>query len=303
MRPVAILRELWRFRRAVRLGIVFALVGGLLIAYSVSLDLPPKLESRQYEAGVAAADVLVDSPNSQVVDVGGAPSDVEGAAIDIGGLSMRARLLASLMSSSPLKDRIARAAKIRPDMLIVVAPTGDDLAPRAAPAPTTKVKPGDRHANVMNLYVDETLPIITMRVQAPDAGTAERLASAALPELQDFLKTVASERSIDNARQLVVSPMGPATSATVVKGPSKAAAIFVGILIFGLWCAGTLMIPRVARTWTDAARLEAAQAAKAAAALERDDTSEFDDSTLERWLAPVPDSHEADEQPPESRAS
>jgi hypothetical protein len=303
MRPVATLRELWRFRRAVRLGIVFALVGGLLIAYSVSLELPPTLESRQYEAGVAGVEVLVDSPNSQVVDVGGTPSDVEGAAIDIGGLSMRARLLASLMSSSPLKDRIARAAGIRPDMLIVVAPTGNDLTARAAPAPPAKVKPGDRDANVINLYVDETLPIITMRVQAPDAGTARRLASAALPQLQQFLKTVASERSIDNARQLVVSPMGPATSATVVKGPSKMVAIFVGILIFALWCTGTLMIPRLARTWTDAARLEAAQAAKAAAALERDDPAEFDDSTLERWLAPVPDSHEADEQPPESRAS
>jgi hypothetical protein len=302
MRPVAILRELWRFRRAVRLGIVVALVGGLLISYSVSLDIPPKLESRQYKAGVAAADVLVDSPNSQVVDVGGAPSDVEGAAIDIGGLSMRARLLASLMSSSPLKDRIARAAGIRPDMLIVVAPTGDDLAPRATPATTTKVKPGDRDANVMNLYVDETLPIITMRVQAPTATTARRLAGSALPELRGFLKTVASERSIDDARQLVVSQMGPATAATVVKGPSKAVGIAVGILIFALWCAATLIIPRFSKTWTDAARLEAAQAAKAAAALERDEPVEFDDGTLGRWLAPVPDSREADE-PPESRAS
>jgi hypothetical protein len=302
MGPIAILRELWRFRRVVRLGIVVALVGGILITYSVSLGIPPKLESRQYQAGVAGADVLVDSPNSQVVDVGGIPSEDEGAAIDLGGLSMRARLLASLMSSSPLKDRIARAAGIRPEMLIVVAPAGDDLTPRATPATTTKVKPGDRDANVMRLYVDETLPIITMRVQAPTATTARRLASSALPELQQFLTSVASERSIDDARQLVVSQMGPPTAATVVKGPSKGIGFAVGILILGLWCAATLIIPWFSKTWTAAARLEASQAARAAAALERDEPAEFDEGTFERWLEPVPDWREADE-PPESRAS
>src|SRR4051812_44033604 len=109
---VTVLRELWRRRRAVGVGVAYALVVVILMTFRVSLGLPPTIESRQYDAGIAASDVLIDSPNSQIVDVGGGSTDVEGATIDLSGLSTRARLLANLMSNSPLKDRIARAAGI-----------------------------------------------------------------------------------------------------------------------------------------------------------------------------------------------
>jgi hypothetical protein len=288
MRPIAMLRELWGLRHAIKWGILIALAGGILMSYRVSLDLPPKLETRQYEAGVAAAEVLVDSPNSQVVDVGGGSPDVEGSTIDIGGLSTRARLLASLVSSSPLKDRIASAAGIRPDKLVVIAPTSNELAPRATPATSTTVKVGDRDANVLNLFVDETLPIITMSVEAPDAATARRLAGAAVDELGAYLKSVASARSIPDARQLVVSSLGPATSRTVVKGPTRLVAVVVALLIFGIWCVAAMMIPRLAKTWTEAARYDAAKAAEAAAALD-DLHRALEDGTFERKLAPVRD--------------
>ena len=39
-----------------------------MTAYRISLA-PPKLESRQYHVGVASARVLVDTPDSQVVDL------------------------------------------------------------------------------------------------------------------------------------------------------------------------------------------------------------------------------------------
>ena len=58
--------------------------------------------------------------------MGGGSTDVEGATIDLNGLSTRARLLANLMSNSPLKDRIAKAAGISSSKLLVIAPTGDE---------------------------------------------------------------------------------------------------------------------------------------------------------------------------------
>ena len=181
------LRELWRLRRVVRVGIVLAILGALLVSYHVSLGVPPQLDSRQYSAGVAEAQVLVDSPNSQVVDLGGGDSadEEESAQIDILGLTTRARLLASLMSSSPLKDNVASAAGIRPDKLIVVGPAGEETAPRATTGTTVAL--GDRQANVITLYVDETLPIIVIQSEAPEAGTAGRLAGAAVDELRTYL--------------------------------------------------------------------------------------------------------------------
>ena len=260
---IATMRELWRRRYSVGIGIAYAVITIILMSYRVSSGFPPKIESRQYDAGIAATDVLVDSPNSQVVDVGAGDAGVAGAAIDLTGLSTRARLLASLMSSSPLKDRIASAAGIKSEKLIVIAPTGDDLAPRVTPATGTTVKPGDRDANVLGLYVDETLPILTMRVQGPDAVTAERLATSAVSELGDYLKSVASADNVPDARQLVVEPLGKATSATVVKGPRRLYGILAGLLVLATWCLGTVMVPQLVRTWKDAARAVAAEAVEA----------------------------------------
>ena len=258
---ITVLRELWRRRFVVGIGIAYALLVVVLMTYRVSFGIPPKIESRQYTAGIAASDVLVDSPNSQIVDVGGGSADVEGATIDLGGLSTRARLLANLMSSSPLKDRIARAAGIRADHLIVIAPTGDDLTPQPTGSSTTvKVKMGDRDATVLGLFVDETLPILTMRVQAPAPETAELLATSAVKELREYLKSVASADKVPDARQLVIEPLGPATSAPVVKGPRRLFAILAGLFVIVLWCLATVFIPRFARTWRDAARAEAEEA-------------------------------------------
>ena len=258
---ITVLRELWRRRFVVGIGIAYALLVVVLMTYRVSFGIPPKIESRQYTAGIAASDVLVDSPNSQIVDVGGGNADVEGATIDLGGLSTRARLLANLMSSSPLKDNIAKAAGIRADHLIVIAPTGDDLTPQPTGSSTTvKVKMGDRDATVLGLFVDETLPILTMRVQAPAPETAELLATSAVKELREYLKSVASADKVPDARQLVIEPLGPATSAPVVKGPRRLFAILAGLFVIVLWCVATVMIPRFARTWRDAARAEAEEA-------------------------------------------
>jgi len=284
---IATMRELWRHRYSVGLGLAYALTVIILMSYRVTFGLPPKIESRQYDAGIAATDVLVDSPNSQVVDVGGGSADVEGATIDLVGLSTRARLLASLMSSSPLKDRIAAAAGIKAGKLIVIAPTGDDLAPRVTPATNTSVKPGDRDANVLGLFVDETLPILTMRVQAPDAVSAERLATSAVSELGVYLKAVASDDNVPDARQLVVEPLGKATSGTVVKGPRRLFAILVGLLVLAIWCAGTVMFPRLVSMWRDAARAEAEAEAEARAEAEAATEAEADGAADDREPRPV----------------
>jgi hypothetical protein len=260
---VTILRELWRRRWSVGVGCAYALLVVVLMMFRVSLAFPPKIESRQYNAGIAASDVLIDSPNSQVVDLGGGSTDSAGATIDLNGLSTRARLLANLMSNSPLKDSIARAAGIEPSKLLVIPPTSTDGTQPAAPGggPGTHVKLGDRDANVLALFVDETLPILTMRVQAPDADTAKRLASASVSSLRVYLKTVATADDVPGARQLVIEPLGPASSATVVKGPRRLFAILAGVLVLALWCTATIMIPRIVRTWKDAAVAEAAEAA------------------------------------------
>src|ERR1700754_3007856 len=64
MDTVKILRDLWRLRPVVAGVLVFAMLAGAAVVFKL-----PSLESRKYEVGVATARLLVDTPNSQVVEV------------------------------------------------------------------------------------------------------------------------------------------------------------------------------------------------------------------------------------------
>jgi hypothetical protein len=254
MTAVSVLRQLWSRRLLVVAGLVVAVMAGILMAFKVGLALPPTFQGRQYEVGVASAGVLVDSPSSQVIDLGGGGQ----SRADIVSLSARARLLANLMATSPLKDQIARRAQVPPDALIASAPT-DGLAAKPSPLSTgeSRVKASDPDARVLTVYVNELLPIITADAQAPTPTAAAVISSAAVTELNLYLKSVAAADKVPDARQLVVKPLGPAQSATVQRGPRKLFAIIAFLFVFGLWCGGIVFVSGLVRGWRDTTAAEA----------------------------------------------
>jgi hypothetical protein len=252
MRPVAPTREPSRSHIAVAVGIGVAFVAAVLMLYRLSALLPPKLESRRYEAGVATSRVLVDSPHSQVVDLGDKSGDTQGSATDLAGLSFRAHLMANLMATSPLKERIAASAQIAPDRLTVTGPTGDGPDPASLPSPP-RVHSDDPEATILDLSVDEALPIITMSVRAPDAATAKSVASATARQLREYVASLSAARAVPPEDELVVSQLGAATSETVLKGPRRSLAIAVFVVLASLWIALVLVSRRVARLWKELA--------------------------------------------------
>lgn len=254
---IEVLRLLWRRRLLVAIGAGIAIVAAILVAFEVHLKGSPRIESRQYDVGVASASVLVDSQSSQVVDLGG---EGDQAGLDVTSLASRARLLATLISTRPLKDQIAAAAGIPSHRLIGhVAAAQPDVAP--APVTTgTTVSADDPEANIMTLQTAETLPIITINTQAANEAVAESLATLTVGELTRYMKSVAAGNQVPSARQLVVTPLGPATSTTIEKGPRRLWAVVVFWSVVAAWCAGIVMITSVARTWRDSARVEALQA-------------------------------------------
>lgn len=243
MDAVRILRQLWRQRLLVAVGIAMSLVVAILLLYEVTPGLPPTFESRQYAAGVASAEVLVDSPKSQVADIGGGK-----VRIDVTALAARARLLATLMVASPLKDQIARSAGIDPRTFVASAPSSD---PSRRP-PTLEQTPGPR-ANALMVFYNEAVPIIRADAQAADEQVAARISSAAVAVLGKYLTSVAALDKVPDARQLVIDPLGPARSATVVRGPGTLVAVMAFILGLGLWCTGIVLAAHLARGWREAA--------------------------------------------------
>ena len=244
MQFVSILRDLWRHRLIVVMGLAFALPIGILMAYSVSVGFPPQFQSRQYDAGIGSAAVLVDSADSQIGDIGGKQTTA-----DVVSLSQRARLIANLAATNPLKDEIAKHAGVRPDYLIASAPVEGPTV-KATPLSTgSSLDENDPRAIVMKIRVAETLPIITAEVRAPTPAIAARVATSTAESITTYVNSVSTKDQVPAARKLVVERLGAAKSATVKRGPRALMGLAVFLLIFGLWCAGIVVAVRLARMW------------------------------------------------------
>jgi hypothetical protein len=253
MELVSALRVLWRHRLLVALAAILGIGVALLMTHRVSF--PPKLASRDYTVGIGSATALVDTPSSQVVDLGG--KDSTG---DIATLSARAALLSSLLTSSPLKDEIAVRAGVSPDLLTAVQPVtgGPGGSGGGTTTPVIIGKDADAHilkASVPNLESGE-IPIVAVSTQAPTAAAAAKLANAAIQILQEHLASVASTDNVPEVRRVVVRQLGSARSAQETRGPGLTLAIIAGLMLFIVSCVSILAFSALARNWRRAAEME-----------------------------------------------
>ena len=170
MESVTILRELWRLKVAVISSACSPCSSAT--GSRTSLKVPPK--PRSYTVGVASARILVDTPNSQVVEVAPKGSETLGA---------RANVLANLMIDGTIKDEIAKRAGLRPDELVTGSlATGGAAEDHKLNADSYALTTGV----VLNSDLAE-LPIIRVETQAPDTQKAIGLADAAVKGLDEYL--------------------------------------------------------------------------------------------------------------------
>jgi hypothetical protein len=245
---VKFLRELSRRRRLVGLVLGFALLVGLLLAFKPGL--PP--QSRQYQVSLASADILIDTSDSQVVAIGGKGPDLT-------TLAGRANLIGNLMTGGPLKNAIARDAGIPRSQISVVLPANVNT-PGVVPAPVTPPASrglADAEATVLNLSVDETLPILHVVAQAPDSQTALKLSSATIVAVRGYLGSVAASQHIPAANQLVVRKFGAPVAQTAIRGLPRRYAVVATILLALLGCAAIVGGSWFARSWRQIEEAEA----------------------------------------------
>jgi capsular polysaccharide biosynthesis protein len=254
MEVVTALRTLWRFRLLVVLVAVVAVLAGLSIGYRFSP--PTSLSSKQYQVAIGSATVLVDTPSSQVVDLGGGDT----ATADIATLSARASLLASVMTSSPIKDEVAAKVGLTSDQLLTISPATTEPVPGAAP-----IQPGPAALANPNVYVlkatiptleSGVVPIISIQTQSPDPEKARRLADTAVKVLQKHLTDVALTDNVPDARRLNVRQLGPARATVETRGPSKMLSIVAALGLFALGCGLILGTSALVTGWRQASALE-----------------------------------------------
>jgi hypothetical protein len=215
MELVPILRRLWQRR--------IALAAGLVLAIAAAFAVGPGAPAR---SAVAAARVVLLTPDSQLVN-----ADPPGA----DSLQWRTGLLAHRLATDPVRDKIAAAAAIPPERLIVVDPVLEEpAAPTTLPLAASEAAAIRPEPYSITVRYDTLLPVISLEVHAPDRAAAVRLAKAAQDEL--VAESVAGDGK--TVQGYDVAPIGPPSAARdEVKAAPPTKAIAALIAVFGLWCA------------------------------------------------------------------
>jgi hypothetical protein len=250
MDAVKTLRALWAKR------LVVLLVTALAVGASVALT----VTTPERSPGVAQSLALVDTPSSQVVDLGGL-ADVA----SIATLTTRANLLTGLVTSAPLKNYIALRAGIAPGALLALSaatqPTaGPGASSSPAPGPNTSPAPTKLMPYVLTASVPELqtgqVPILMIDTQGPTAAGAARLANSAITVLTAYLHSLAKNDNVPASRRVIVRQLGAATSSTNTQGASKIVSVGAGLAIFLIGCGLILVIPAMRSGWRRAGELE-----------------------------------------------
>lgn len=227
MTLVKAIRRLQRRPILLALPLVLACAVGYLMVRSTS------------NVGIASAAALVDSPKSQIADLGAS------SGTDVGTLGFRASLLASLMATAPIKDEIAREAGIPTADLIAIGPaTIPGTNPAGSVVPATP--PPGSASNTLTVTVPTLstgqIPVIQVNGQSPTPAIAAKLANAAFTSLQAYLSSLASSGNISVQQRVVIRTLGPAAAAQATQGPGLILAAVGSIVVFLLACAAILGI-------------------------------------------------------------
>lgn len=248
MPTIKILRQLWLRRFLVAAVGVLAVFAGMMVMFKL-----PSLQQRSYDVGVATGQLLLDTPDSQVVALSPKGSD---------SLGVRANVIASLMVSGSVGAAIAQHAGLSPNQL---GGTTDAATQGSATfggaTPVSSQPPSGRNAYMLTTHTltdltNDPLPIIQFTTQGPNAAGALRLASATISGLQAYLDTKAATEKIPEAGRLRITGMGSPQATTESRGPTAPIAILLAIVVFVLGCAAIVGVPMVARSWRAAKSFE-----------------------------------------------
>lgn len=220
MEIVAILRVLWRRR--------LLLIPGVLAAIAISLVVGGGSSA---PTGLAWTRMALDTVPSQNVLPVASGADT---------LGWRATLLAELMTSEDMEERVAHDAGIQADRLAIVEPLLDEpAAPTALPRRAAKAAATRWEPYVLVLTADEPLATISLEARAPDRAAASRLAEAGAAALE----ASAPAADAPKVQPYVVERVASIKAEDVTGGGGRMMAVAAALVVLGLWCGAVAIVP------------------------------------------------------------
>ena len=243
------IRKLWQLKLGVVISLVVALFAAIWSIDKISLT-PPGLSSRSLEMATATTHVIVDTPDSTMLDL-------RQNTYDITALTNRAVVLGNVIASTLGRgeDRAARltfpSARLR-----IQAP----LTPQQASPPVNSqtqrhvsdiVKSKDQYR--IEIDANPTVPMLDIYAQTPTADSAAALANAAVDRAEGVPRGARRHEKTPAKDQIRLVQLGRATGTVINHGVQDQVAALVFMLTFLASCATVIFIGRVRAGW----RLEA----------------------------------------------
>ncbi len=240
------LHELWERKVGLAIAVVLAILVAARIGFGATF-LPPRIDANSVELASASTHVLVDTPQSSVIDL-------RQNTYNLSELSNRALLLGNVMASLPVRDYIAREAGI-PANLIRVSPPLTPEQPRAIadsahqPKSSDILKSPDEYR--LSVQANPTVPVVDIYTEAPNGAAAVNLADSSVRGLRDYLAVLAQRNGTPTANQVKLVQLGGAEGGTVNPGGGIQIAIVAFLLVFAASCVGVLALARIRRGWAE----------------------------------------------------
>jgi hypothetical protein len=219
-------------RRAVAAIVV---VAGALSVVSVAVGIgrvslfPPGPRHVQFSSGTATAHILVDVPTPSLLY----------RRVDIDSFTERGEVLGRVLASPPGLALLARHSGVPLSQLSGIARTVADV-PRPVKEPGLEQRAdqivGSRAAYRIEVQVRPYTPVIDVFAQAPTGVEAVRLADAAVPALDDYVRDLARRQGASPS-PLTFKELGPARGGTVNSHATLIVGAMTLFVAFPLFCA------------------------------------------------------------------
>lgn len=213
-----------RLRGRYVVAFVVGVAAAILSIYQVSL-LPPGAHSRDWEIGAASTTLLIDTPQSEILNL-------KATTDDFGSLQARAALIGNLMATDPVKATIAKLMGIKPSQIQATSPVTANV-PQTLTEPGSGASASDILASAdhykLQLQVDPAVPVLHIYAQAPSGGGAVDLANDSVKGLKLYLSSLSSTRGLNPAAHVDLTQLGSAYGGVINSGVSKE----IALLVFG----------------------------------------------------------------------
>jgi hypothetical protein len=241
MALVETIRQLWQRKLLVGLVLVLALAAAIFSAYRVS---PSGLEKRSLAVAAASSQILVDSPDSTLV---------QGAELGtFEALATRAKIYGQYLASPSARQEIAKRADVPPRSIATSGPFSSATGQEAYSTQSSEERAGELlqegAGNRLVFTAQEGVPILTVDAQSASTETALALASASFDTLEHYVHSLQADGK-PVREGVTVRELGAPEGGTLGGSNNLILMVLAFFVVFGLGCAAILLVPTFAQRW------------------------------------------------------